>query len=172
MAGMVDSLLQLASAGRDALSIRTCDLETVLQQVRIDLSHEIERTGTVFEIGALDPVLADPTALGVILTNLIGNSSKYRSDKTPRITIATQRSDDHIVLTVADNGIGFDQSKATEIFEPFRRLHSRDQFEGSGVGLAICRRLTSRLDGEIWATSHPDGGTAVSLQLPAPEQDS
>jgi len=133
---------------------------------------EIEQAGAVFDIKELDPVLADPTALGVILTNLVANSVKYRSDRTPRIEISSVAEDGHVTITVSDNGIGFDQAKAVEIFEPFRRLHSRDQFEGSGVGLAICRRLASRLDGEIWATAHSSGGTAVSLRLPAPEATS
>lgn len=171
MASMVDSLLQLASAGRDALATRRCLVEPILQQVKNDLSHEIEQAGALFEVSELDPVLADPTALGVILTNLLANSVKYRSERTPRISISSTTDEGDVIITIADNGIGFDQVKAIEIFEPFRRLHSRDQFEGSGVGLAICRRLASRLDGEIWATADVNEGTAVSLRLPSPGVD-
>lgn len=168
MSQMVDGLLRMASAGRDALAIRPIEIEPILQHVRHDLHYEIEEAQATFEVDDLDTVMADPTALGVILTNLIANSVKYRSEPTPRITISSTRTDEHVTITVSDNGIGFDQSRAVEIFEPFRRLHSRDKFEGSGVGLAICGRLASRLDGEIWATAHTSGGTVMSLRLPAP----
>lgn len=168
LADMVDSLLQLASAGGAALVIDRCAVDPIVQQVRSDLSHEIHQAGAVFDVHPLDLVLADPTALGVILTNLVSNSVKYRSEQAPRIDISSTAQDNHVTITVSDNGIGFDQAKAVEIFEPFRRLHSREQFEGSGVGLATCSRLASRLGGDIWATPGPAGGTAVSLRLPAP----
>lgn len=172
MSNMVDNLLELASAGSSALAIRSCAVEPIVRQVCSDLGHEIDQVGAIVDVHAIDPVLADPTALGVILTNLVSNSVKYRSERTPRIDISSATQDHRVTITVSDNGIGFDQTKAAQIFEPFQRLHSRDQFEGSGIGLAICRRLASRLDGEIWATAGLAGGAAISLRLPSPSTHS
>jgi signal transduction histidine kinase len=167
MASMVDSLLRLASAGRDALAIRPCNLNAVFAQVLSDLGPDIEQAGATIDIEELPEVTGDSTAIGVVFQNLVANSLKYRTDRPPRITVDARIEGEHVVVNVADNGIGFAQEQAVEIFEPFRRLHSRDRFEGSGVGLAICKRLVSRLGGEIWATSVEGDGTTVTVQLPA-----
>ncbi len=166
MATMVDSMLSLASAGRDALSVRPCDVAQMLEQAQRDLAVQIDEAGAEFDIGPLDKVLADAGSLTAILSNLISNAMKYTDGRPPRITIRSSVEDRMAVITVQDNGIGFDQARAIEIFEPFRRLHPRDRFQGTGVGLAICRRLAQRLGGEIWATSTPGEGSVFSLRLP------
>ncbi len=171
MIDMVDSLLQLASAGSDALVILRCDVASIIQQTLMDLDLEIEEASAVIEMEELDPVFTDPVALSVILTNVIANSIKYRSNDPPVVSISTRVHDDFVTITVSDNGIGFDQGSAEEIFEPFRRLHGRDRFEGNGIGLAICHRLVSRLDGKIWAESSIGDGATVSIRLPSAERD-
>jgi light-regulated signal transduction histidine kinase (bacteriophytochrome) len=103
--------------------------------------------------------------------NLIGNALKYRSGPQPEIRISAERSGDEWIISVADNGIGFDMAYAVRIFEMLQRLHSRDQYSGTGIGLAIVKRIVERHGGRIWAESEPGKGSTFFFTLTAAEPE-
>jgi len=120
--------------------------------------------------GALPTVEGDPQQLGQLFQNLLGNALKFTpADRTPEIEVSARREPAGWVFTVDDNGIGFDEAHAERIFGMFQRLHGRDEYPGTGVGLAIARKVVERHGGRIWAEPRPAGGARFRFQLPAAE---
>ena len=115
---------------------------------------------------ALPLVPADRTQMVMVFQNLIGNALKYRGKDNPRISIQAVQEGTHWLLSVTDNGQGFKQEYANNIFEPFKRLHGKN-VPGSGIGLATCKRVIERLGGKIWAVSTPGAGSTFYFTLPA-----
>jgi light-regulated signal transduction histidine kinase (bacteriophytochrome) len=112
-------------------------------------------------------VTTDDTQLSQVFQNLIGNAIKYRSAKAPRIHVsAVAVAGKERVFSVRDNGIGIDTQYFDRIFVLFQRLHGRKQFEGTGIGLAICKKILERLGGRIWVESQPDNGSTFHFALP------
>ena len=102
-----------------------------------------------------------------LFQNLVGNAVKYRSpDRQPKVHISAEQKGNEWVISVQDNGIGFDQTYASTIFLPFKRLHTAEKYPGTGVGLAICSRIVKAQGGRIWAESKPGEGTTISFTLP------
>jgi signal transduction histidine kinase len=122
--------------------------------------------GVPVTVGALPAVSADPTLLRQVLVNLIGNARKFsRGQPVPEVEIGAEVDGDGVpVLYVRDNGVGFDGSRAAELFEPFRRLHG-GTFQGHGIGLSIVRRIVERHGGRVWATSGSAGGAVFRFTL-------
>ncbi|MGH8445819.1 MAG: sensor histidine kinase [Solimonas sp.] len=166
MQQLVDALLQLSRIGRREARIEERPLDEALQQARQQLADEITRLDA--EIIAPDlPVLpADHALLAQLFQNLIGNALKFQPPgQRPRVTIRSRRQNDDWHLTVTDNGIGIPAEQIDHVFAPFRRLHSQDEFAGTGMGLAICRKIAAHHDGEIWAEPHV-GGAQIHVVLP------
>jgi light-regulated signal transduction histidine kinase (bacteriophytochrome) len=140
----------------------------VLDEVLEILAGRMEETSTVVTAGPLPEVSIHEVHLAQILQNLIGNAIKYhRSGQSPRIYISASRQDAWWVFTVADNGIGIDLAYAEQIFELFRRLHGHSEYPGTGVGLAICRRIVEQYNGRIWLEkSTPGQGSTFCFALP------
>jgi signal transduction histidine kinase len=140
----------------------------VLDEVLETLAGRMEETSTVVTAGPLPEVSIHEFHLAQILQNLIGNAIKYhRSGQAPRIYISASRQDPWWVFTVADNGIGIDLAYAEQIFELFRRLHGHSEYPGTGVGLAICRRIVEQYNGRIWLEkSTPGQGSTFCFALP------
>jgi len=183
MSQLINDLLVYSRITTRAQPFEPVDLEEVAQTVRSDLDLQIEDVGGTVEIGDLPTVEADPTQIRQILQNLIGNGLKFhRPDEPPRVTVEATvepaprdlqqdgRLDanctDMCRLTVSDNGIGFEESHADRIFTPFKRLHGRGEYEGTGMGLAICRRIVERHGGDITASSSPGEGATFTVLLP------
>jgi two-component system sensor kinase FixL len=165
------------------------DLQAVTGEVLADLEVRIEKTGGVVNVGKLPTIDADPTQMRQLLQNLIGNALKFQpAGAAPRVDVEAQlvtrdqiqgeanfpnpppspRLDDKFcVLTVKDNGIGFDEQYLEKIFAVFQRLHGRSEYEGTGVGLAVCRRITDRHGGLITAQSKTGAGAKFIVILPA-----
>jgi light-regulated signal transduction histidine kinase (bacteriophytochrome) len=117
--------------------------------------------------GKLPVIEADPTQMYQLLQNLINNGLKFHLDELPPvIKVTASNAHEKCKITVKDNGIGFDMQYLDRIFKPFQRLHGRQEFEGSGMGLAICRRIVERHSGEITAYSAPGAGSAFIITLP------
>lgn len=142
--------------------------EAALDTALAALARPIAEAGAVILREPLPPVMADRRRLKEILVELIGNAVKYRHpDRTPEIRIAWQRIGTTDVVSVSDNGIGIDPRYHERIFDVFRRLHARDTHPGTGMGLAIARKMALRLGGRITVESAPDAGSTFSLHLPA-----
>jgi light-regulated signal transduction histidine kinase (bacteriophytochrome) len=111
-------------------------------------------------------VRADATQLSQVFQNLIANALKFRGSATPKIYIDACREDDHWLFSVRDNGIGFDPKHRERIFQVFQRLHTQRQYPGTGIGLAICKRIVDRHDGQIWVESQPGHGSTFYFTIP------
>lgn len=130
-----------------------------------DLQKDIEKAGAHFYYGAMPSVETDPSLINFVFQNLLSNALKFRSEKPLQVQIAANRVNDEWVISIADNGQGFDSAYAEHIFLPFERLHSR-QIPGSGIGLATCKRTIERLGGRIWAESSAGNGATFYFALP------
>lgn len=139
------------------------DFETALTQ----LQQRIEESKAVVTHDPLPEIQADQGQMVRLFQNLVANALKYRKpDVPPVIHISAQQQGSEWLITVEDNGIGFDPKHAKEIFSAFKRLHSQQEYEGTGVGLAICRRIVERHGGRIWAESQPGQGARFHFSLP------
>jgi light-regulated signal transduction histidine kinase (bacteriophytochrome) len=145
------------------------DLGCVVREVLDDLEVRISETGGIVERGELPTIEADPHQMRQLFQNLIGNALKYHGEKKPVVTIRGElvNGGEAWRIFVEDNGIGFDESYLERIFSPFQRLHSRAEFEGTGMGLAISRKIVERHRGGITAKSKPGEGAVFIATLPA-----
>jgi light-regulated signal transduction histidine kinase (bacteriophytochrome) len=111
-------------------------------------------------------VTADSTQFTQLFQNLIDNALKFRKNEPPRVHVTAQPDDDHWLFSVRDNGIGIEPEYADRIFVMFQRLHGREEYPGTGIGLAICRKIVERHGGQIWVESEPDKETTFFFTLP------
>ena len=170
----IDDLLVLARVSRRDPARGTVELGAVVGGVLRDLESTTAAAGATIEVGALPSIEADAAHLELLFQNLISNSLKYRNPAIPpAIRIAASPAevppgDDRrwTRITVADNGIGFEQQYAERIFRPFERLHGRGEYEGSGVGLSVCRRVVELHGGTITAAGRPGEGATFEILLP------
>jgi PAS domain S-box-containing protein len=168
LSDMVNSLLQLSRVNTQAQSFTRVDLSKVVAEVISDLEHQIRNTNGTVELDSLPAIQGDPLQLHQLFQNLIGNALKYhRPGVAPVVKIGAVSFSDSIQITVSDNGIGFDPDDAGLMFLPFQRLVGRSEFEGSGMGLAICRRIAERHGGTITADGQPGNGANFTVSLPA-----
>jgi signal transduction histidine kinase len=171
MQRMVNDLLMYSRVGLQAQLLGDVDPAVIARQVVSDLEVRIEQSGGRVEIGALPLVEADPTQLRLLLQNLVGNALKFhRPGVPPVVTIAGSERGRHVLLTVTDNGIGFDEKHKDRIFRLFQRLHTRQEYEGTGLGLAVCERIAQRHGGSIVAAGRPGEGATFTVILPRRQQ--
>jgi light-regulated signal transduction histidine kinase (bacteriophytochrome) len=163
-----DVLLYSQVTTRVEAFVRT-DLARVAREVIADLETSIAESGGRVEVGELPVIDADALQMRQLLQNLLGNALKYRQKDTPpvvRLGGSSPPGGHDCTITVSDNGIGFNEKHAGKIFRMFVRLHGRDEYPGSGIGLAICRKIVERHGGTIAATSTPGGGATFTVTLP------
>ena len=163
---LMEAILAYSAAENAPQRPTVIRLEEPLQIALQNLQHHIQSAGATIEARALPSLSADRTQMVMVFQNLIGNAIKYRREEPPVIVIDATNIDGKWQVTVRDNGVGFEQEYATQIFEPFRRLN-RGGIPGSGIGLATCKRIIERLGGKIWAESAPGKGSAFYFTLPA-----
>lgn len=175
MQRLIDDLLAYSRIAKRDISIRTVDLHDIVTDVLADLETRIEQTGACVDCGDLPVVQAEETQMRQVFQNLISNALKFRrADRAPHVIIHGEvyvRPDDSfkrpwVRVNVRDNGIGFENRFAERIFAPFQRLHGRDEYEGSGIGLAIVRRIAERHGGRVFAASTPDQGAVFTIEMP------
>lgn len=161
------SYWQVSESG-DWQSSPVC-LREVLAEVKVHLETALAESGAAIEEGDLPVVLGERTSLLQLLLNLLSNAVKYRhQDRPARIRVSAQHSGREWVLSVADNGIGIDTQHSEQIFGLFKRLHTYTQYPGTGIGLALCKRVAERHGGRIWVESQPGEGSTFFVALPAP----
>ncbi|WP_421789006.1 PAS domain-containing sensor histidine kinase [Hyphobacterium sp.] len=171
MQSLIDNLLEYAQLESRPLKPRKISLKAMIGEVEERLADRVARTGTTIRLIGKDELVADPFLLMQCLQNLISNAIKYRSDAAPEIKVELAESDSGWILTVSDNGVGFDPKFADKIFEPFRRLHPRGQYDGAGIGLAIVRQSIDRQNGRISVEARPGKGSKFSMWLPNRRQE-
>lgn len=145
--------------------LSAANLDSVVQSAMMNLSLTIRENHAEIRKDPLPTVQGDEIQLTQVFQNLIGNAIKYKSAETPIIQISSEEKDDEWIITVADNGIGIDPQYADRIFGIFKRLHGRE-LPGTGMGLAICKRIIERHNGRIWVESEPGKGSRFSFSLP------
>ena len=167
MRQLIEDLLTFSRVTTQARPFVSVDLGELAEQVLVDLEVSIKDTGAGVTVGALPTVQADPVQMRQLLQNLLANALKFRrEDVVPEIAV-TSRVADHVAeLTVSDNGIGFDDQYATRIFRAFERLHGARAYPGTGIGLALCRKIVERHNGTITATGQIDQGATFTIRLP------
>ena len=164
---LIRDLLAYSQAGRDSIDAgRLIDISEVLEPVMKNLSAAIVETNATFTIGALPAVRGDMVPLTHLFQNLISNALKYRSERAPHISIAATEEGSYWRFAIKDNGIGIPREFQTQIFGIFKRLHNRQEYPGTGVGLAICQKIVERLGGRIWVESEPGQGATFLFTLP------
>jgi PAS domain S-box-containing protein len=169
MRKQISGLLEYSRAGRTAVNTQDCDVAEIARDVWADFSASLEGAGATLEIGGEAIVQADPELLRRLLFNLIGNSIKYRhSERALAVKIHVVADDGEQRLTVSDNGIGFDNAHAHDIFKLFNRLHRKEVYPGTGLGLALCERVMHLHDGRISADGRPGEGASFNVVFPLP----
>jgi light-regulated signal transduction histidine kinase (bacteriophytochrome) len=158
MRRLIDDLLLYSRAGARSDNSARADCSAAVSKVMTNLRKAIEDSGAVIVHGDLPVVKADPGQLEQVFLNLIGNAIKFRSAAPLRITVAAQRNREQWVLSVEDNGIGIDPKYREKIFEMFERLHGAGRYAGTGIGLALCKKIVENGNGRIWVESEEGRG--------------
>ena len=166
MQRLINDLLEFSRVGTRGRRLEPVDANVVLGTVRANLSVAIEDGGALVTNEELPTVLADSTQLGQLLQNLIANAIKFHGGQSPRVHIAASARGAEWVFTVRDNGIGIEPQYFERIFAIFQRLHVAAEYPGTGIGLAVCKRIAERHGGRIWVESDPGNGTTFSFSIP------
>ncbi len=168
MRELIDDLLQFSRVTTQAKPLEELELGQVLAEVRKDLELRFAESGGRLEAGPLPRVFADASQMRQLFQNLLGNALKFRvAGRAPVIRVAGRAVSEKVCeISVEDNGIGFEEKYLKQIFRPFTRLHSRSEYEGSGIGLALCEKIVLRHGGAITARSEPGRGSEFVFTLP------
>ncbi len=173
MQALINDLLAFSRIGQTAAPVSLVSSDTALAQARANLSAEIEKSGATIEAGHLPLVMAELPLLTAVFQNLISNAVKFSGAASPRIVVAARREGEQWRFSVTDYGIGIDPQYADRIFLLFQRLNERSAYPGTGVGLAMCRKIIEYFGGRIWLDTGPgtDGATRFCFTLPGDEDD-
>jgi signal transduction histidine kinase len=174
MQELINDLLEFSRVGRLAAPHERVETSALLDEAKARLATALQETGAVVVADHLPAVTGDAGLLTAVFQNLISNAIKFRGDGPPRVTIDAERDGAFWRFTFTDCGIGVEDEYAERIFVIFQRLHSRDAYEGTGIGLAMCRKIIEYHSGRIWlAPAAPDRGARFMFTLPAgdPEED-
>ena len=170
MKNLIRALLEYSRIGAGACEMELVSLADIVKDVRGVLQMAIEDSGAELRVGELPQLYCDRIQLGQLLQNLIGNALKFCKDRTPVIEISARRdkAEKCWCISVRDNGIGIEPDYLERVFVIFQRLHSREEYPGTGIGLALCKRIVERHQGKIWVESEPGDGTTFSFSIPDP----
>lgn len=180
MQALINDLLSFSRQSLSVSDFKFSDLNSIIKEVVADLDLEIEKTNAHVRIDPLPVIYAAPVLMRQLFYNLISNALKFkRNDRAPQIHIASEKMKKELLpgkiqnadteyykIVISDNGIGFDANFAEDIFMVFKRLHSHHEFEGTGVGLSICKKIVDKHNGLISATSRPGEGSVFTIYLP------
>ena len=171
MQGLIQDLLAYSRAGTNGKELHQVSSNTALHGALTNLRITIEQSAAIVTHDPLPAFRTDEAQLTQVFQNLVGNAIKYRGAEAPRIHVsATRNGGNEWTFSVRDNGLGIDPQYFERIFILFQRLHGRDEFEGTGIGLAICKKLLERLGGRIWVESQPEKGSTFYFALPDTEE--
>jgi light-regulated signal transduction histidine kinase (bacteriophytochrome) len=163
---LINALLLYSRVGTQGKPFEPTDCAQVLQTVLTNLQVAIEESGVQVTYEALPTIRADAVQLAQLLQNLISNAIKFRRDRSAKVHIGVEQIDNEWVFSVRDNGIGIDPQQFDHIFMIFKRLHTREEYPGTGIGLAICKKIVERHSGRIWVESEPGQGATFYFTIP------
>ncbi len=182
MQKLISDLLAYSRVGRAENAAKPVNMNKIVRQAIHDLGPLIEEAGAVVSFKQLPTILGDASQVEQLFLNLIGNAVKFRGEKPPRITIQAQRLEDKVqsesavenrplsapcwLFRVNDNGIGIAPESQERVFTIFQRLHTRDEYAGTGLGLAVCKKIVARHGGRIWVESREGGGASFCFTIP------
>ena len=169
MQHLINDLLEFSRVTTRAKELEVTDVESVYNQVLINLEVSIKENNVVITHDPLPVVMADDIQLTQVFQNLISNAIKFRGEDDPKIHIGVVRKSDQWLFSVLDNGIGIDSKHKDRIFEVFKRLHKRRDYPGTGIGLSICKKIIERHGGNIWVESELGYGSVFYFTLPVKE---
>jgi light-regulated signal transduction histidine kinase (bacteriophytochrome) len=168
MGHLIDDLLAFSQMGRQDITKTDIDMAELVTEVLETLAIQYDTTKVQWVIQAIPPAHANANMIRQVWINLISNAIKYSGKKeTPRIEIGTFEKEGQAVFFVKDNGVGFDQQYGDKLFKVFQRLHSAEEFEGTGIGLALVEKIISRQGGYVWAEATVNQGACFYFSLPA-----
>ena len=171
MQALIDDLLAFSRVGRTQREPVLISSGSALSQARVNLAADIRKSGAVIETTELPPVRAEFSLITSLFQNLIGNAIKFRADRPPEIRVTAARQGDLWLFSVSDNGIGIEPEYADRIFVIFQRLHDRTAYAGTGIGLAMCRKIVEHYGGAIWLDTTYQGGAKFCFTLPVAPAD-
>jgi light-regulated signal transduction histidine kinase (bacteriophytochrome) len=167
MSTLIHDLLTYSRVNTRGEELLPVDSQAAFDLALKNLHVAIEQSGAAVTHDPLPTVRADKSQLAQLFQNLVGNAIKYRAAGRPaQLHVSARREDSHWLFGVADNGIGFEQQYEDKLFLIFQRLHSRGKYPGTGIGLALCKRIVERHGGRIWARGEPDQGATFFFTLP------
>jgi light-regulated signal transduction histidine kinase (bacteriophytochrome) len=183
MTRMINDLLLYSRVGQTKLSLDPTSFDTVIKDVTSDLEGAIERNHAKVTVEKMPTVPAHRGQMTQLIQNLIGNALKYRGERDPEVRINVKKTQDALarssvtapvkdnvwLFSVEDNGIGIDEKHFEKVFTIFQRLHTKQEYSGSGIGLAICKKIVERHGGRIWLNSQVGTGSTFYFTLPTRE---
>ena len=167
MQALIDDLLTFSRVGRQGLALQNSDCNEAIEIACQNLENAIRETGAQVEHDRLPVIVADGRLLVQLFQNLISNSIKFRGTEAPHIQISAEKQKREWIFAVTDNGIGIAPEHAQSIFGIFKRLHTHDEYPGSGIGLSICKKIVEHHGGRIWVESAPGRGATFMFVLPS-----
>jgi len=171
MQQLINDLLAYSRVGTRGKPLAPTDFEDVLSKAMTNLKVAIEESGAVVSHDQLPMALADETQMVQLFQNLLGNAIKFRAEEVPRIHVSARAEREEWVFAVRDNGIGIDPQFHERIFVLFQRLHGRDEYPGTGIGLTISKKIVERHGGRIWLESSAGAGTTFYFSVPKPKTE-
>jgi len=164
MQSLIQDLLAFSRVGRNGCARVDCD--AVMEEILLSLGPAIAESGAVVTHGELPALWANRSQITQVLQNLIGNAIKFRGTEPPALSVQAEKTGDRWLFSVSDNGIGIAPEYAENIFVVFQRLHTRAEYPGNGIGLAICKKIVEHCGGRIWVESQASHGSIFKFTMP------
>jgi len=171
MQALINDLLAFSRVGRTAQRREPVSCAVLLAQAWANLAPEVRRTHATIEVGELPVVLGEATLLTAVFQNLINNALKFRADEPPRVSVSVRRDGEDWLFSFSDNGIGIEPEYADRIFVIFQRLHDKATYPGTGIGLAMVKKIIEYHGGRIWLDTTVTTGARFRFTLPALHED-
>jgi signal transduction histidine kinase len=167
MQALIQDLLKFSRVGKQEIERRTTECRAVVEQALKNLQAAVLESGAAVNWDGLPVVMADPAQLTQVFQNLIANAIKFHGAETPVIQIDSEKKEHEWVFAVSDNGIGIPAESWQDIFVIFRRLHTRTEYAGNGIGLSICKKIIERHGGKIWIEAKAEPGCCFKFTIPS-----